>query len=128
MKEYKVTIDKIGTISYYKPGTDIIHRGDGPAVARTNGTKMWYINGKRHRENGPAVEWANGTKMWYINGELHREDGPAIDWPDGIKYWYIDGVELTEQEFNDLTKVVELSLEDIATKFNVNVNNLKIKK
>jgi len=33
-----------------------------------NGTKYWYLNGKRHRTDGPAVEWANGDKSFYING------------------------------------------------------------
>ena len=34
-----------------------------------NGTKEWYLNGKRHREDGPAYEGANGSKWWYLNGK-----------------------------------------------------------
>ena len=31
----------------------------------SDGTKSWYLNGKRHREDGHAVEFSNGTKWWY---------------------------------------------------------------
>ncbi len=56
-----------------------------------NGSKRWYLNGKRHREDGPAVEYANGSKAWYLNGKYHREDGPAREWADGAKEWYLNG-------------------------------------
>jgi len=39
-----------------------------------NGTKEWYINGKRHREDGPAIEYGNGNKSWYLNGKKLTED------------------------------------------------------
>ena len=48
-----------------------------------DGTKYWYLNGKRHREDGPAVECADGHKEWYLNGKRHREDGPAVECADG---------------------------------------------
>jgi len=56
-----------------------------------DGTKEWYLNGKRHREGGPAIEWSDGTKVWYLNGKPHREDGPAYEYPDGSKEWYLSG-------------------------------------
>ena len=122
MKEYKVTVDKYGTIRWYNENGKR-HREGGPAIEWANGTKKWYINGECHREDGPAVEWADGTKRWYINdelhredgpaierangdkywyinGECHREDGPAVEWADGTKRWYINDEELTEEEFN----------------------------
>jgi len=34
-----------------------------------DGTKRWFLNGKRHRIDDPAVEYADGYKAWYINGE-----------------------------------------------------------
>jgi len=46
----------------------------------------------------------NGTKTWYMNGKRHREDGPAIEEADGSKEWYINGEGLTEEEFNKRTK------------------------
>ena len=35
--------------------------------------------GKLHRVDGPAIEYSNGTKEWYINGKRHRLDDPAIN-------------------------------------------------
>ena len=57
----------------------------------SDGTKSWYLNGKRHREDGPAVEHSAGTKEWYLNGKYHREDGPAVECADGSKHWYLNG-------------------------------------
>jgi len=68
------------------------------------GTKRWYLNGKRHRENGPAIEYADGGKSWWINGRLHREDGPAVELADGCEYWWINGVEYTKKEWKKETK------------------------
>jgi len=81
-----------------------------------------------HREDGPAIEWDNGYKAWYLNGELHREDGPAAEWADGSKAWYLNDKFLTEEEFNARMNPVELTLDEIASKFGVSVDQLKIKK
>jgi len=106
-----------------------LHREDGPAVVYASGTKAWYLNGKRHREDGPANEWSDGSKKWYLNGKRHREDGPAIEYADGPSAWYLNGKFLTEEEFNARTNpVTELTLDEIASKFGVNVSKLKIKK
>ena len=115
-----------GTKQWYINGKR--HREDGPAVEWAGGTKSWCINGKRHREDGPAIEWANGTKQWYINGKRHREDGPAVEWASGDKEWWVNGKCLSEAEFNARMSPVELTLEEIAAKFGVSVNPIKIKK
>jgi hypothetical protein len=81
-----------------------------------------------HRTDGPAMEYADGTKFWWVDGQRHRSDGPAIESFNGHKFWYVDGKSLTEKEFNALTRPIELTLEDIAAKFGVDVNNLKIVK
>ena len=113
MIEYTVKVWTNGTKRWYLNGKR--HREDGPALEYADGTKFWYLNGKRHREDGPAVEYADGTKCWYLNDELHREDGPAEEWPNGYKFWYLDGKEVTEEEHKRLTskatcegKVVEI--------------------
>jgi hypothetical protein len=106
----------------------IRHREDGPAVEYTDGDKEWFINGALHREDGPAFEYANDGNAWYINGKLHREDGPAIEYANGGNAWYINGEELTEKEFNTRMNPVELTLDEIASKFGVSVEQLKIKK
>ena len=88
----------------------------------------WYLNGQLHREDGPAIEYKDGYKAWYLNDNRHREDGPAIEFSDGCKEWYINDKELTEQAFLNRTTVTELTLEQIATKFGISVDQLKIKK
>jgi len=41
---------------------------DEPAIIYSNGTKVWYKEGKHHRENGPTCEWFDGYKEWYYEG------------------------------------------------------------
>ena len=125
MIEYKVKVYSDRTVWYNS--NDQLHRLYGPASEWVDGTKMWYLNDQLHREDGPAYEGANGSKHWCLNGKRHRLDGPAIEWADGDKYWFIEGEQLTEQEFLDRNKV-ELTLEEIANKFNIDVKQLKIKK
>ena len=92
-----------------------------------SGNKEWRLNGKLHRKDGPSIEYANGSKFWYLNCKRHREDGPAVEWADGDKEWYLKGEQLTEDEFNNRHNV-ELSLEEIANKFNIPLDRLRIKK
>jgi hypothetical protein len=128
-KEQYIHIDGYGNKHYYSDREMIIrHREDGPAVEYTDGDKEWFINGALHREDGPAFEYANDGNAWYINGKLHREDGPAIEYANGGNAWYINGEELTEKEFNTRMNPVELTLDEIASKFGVSVEQLKIKK
>ena len=120
-----------------------LHREDGPAIEYTNGYKAWYINDKSLTEEefntrmSPTIELTfihinvNGTKHYYSDREMeifHREDGPAIEYADGSKEWYINGERLTEKAFNTRMNPVELTLDEIAKKFGVSVDKLKIKK
>jgi hypothetical protein len=64
-----------------------------------------------HRVDGPAIERANGTKYWYIHDQLHRTDGPAVEYANGTKEWYIKGKQISEKEFNSnefQVKIVEV--------------------
>jgi len=106
-----------------------LHREDGPAYEPADGYKEWWRNGELHREDGPAIEHADGDKEWWRNGELHREDGPAVEYDNGHKAWRLNGERLTEEEFNArMNPVTELTLDEIAAKFGVSVDKLKIKK
>lgn len=90
MEEYDiVTLDNDNSTRYYKKGTEILHRLDGPALYAYNRTE-WWVNDKLHRIGGPAVEWVSGSKEWYINGYPHRIDGPAIELKR-IKEWHVNG-------------------------------------
>ena len=129
-KEQYIHTDEFGDKFYYSDREmTILHREDGPAIEWADGGKEWLLNGKLHREDGPAIEWSCGRKEWYLNGKLHPEDGPAIEWADGNKTWYLNGQFLIEKEFNTrMNPVTELTLDEIAAKFNVSVNKLKIRK
>lgn len=54
-----------------------------------------------------------GTRSWWLNGKRHREDGPACEYVNGDKAWYLYGEELTEEEFNARTKAKELTINEI---------------
>jgi hypothetical protein len=82
-----------------------------------------------HREDGPAIEYADGSKDWYLNGKRHREDGPAMEFANGNKYWYLSNVYYSEQDFLKLTdKETILTMDEIAAKFGIKVSKLKIVK
>ena len=128
--EQYIHINEYGNKFYYKDkAMTIAHRLDGPAYELVGGNKYWYVDDELHRLDGPAVEWANGSKEWYVDGERHRLDGPAVEWFGGDKTWYVDGKYLTEEKFNALTApTLELTLEEIAAKFGVDVSKVKIVK
>jgi len=111
--KYTVEVTKTRT-SWFKEGTFILHRENGPAIENTNGSKEWYIDGKRHREDGPAVELPD-IDQWFINGIRHREDGPAVVYKNGntnMPQWYINGVAMSEEQFKNRNvlkdKIVEI--------------------
>ena len=73
-----------------------------------DGTKQWFLDGKRHRTDGPAVEYADGNKYWYLDDKLHRTDGPAIEFADGDKVWYLDDKQIdckSQEEFKRLMRL-----------------------
>ena len=97
--------DVYGTVRYYND-LGQLHRTDGAAIERANGSKVWYLNGKRHREGGPAIEWNNGYKEWRLNDLLHREDGPAVVYSNGDERWYLNGIFLSDQEIEELKEKI----------------------
>ena len=103
MQTYKVTVDGDKNRFWYNE-KNYLHRLDGPAVEYANGTKEWWVEGKRHRLDGPAVEYANGSKEWYVEDKHHRLDGPAFERSDGYKAWYVEGKLMSEKEFNAYIK------------------------
>ncbi|NVM34033.1 MAG: hypothetical protein HWN81_00460 [Candidatus Lokiarchaeota archaeon] len=106
-----------GSVLGYYDWDKKLHRLDGPAIERVDGSKWWYVKGKRHRLDGPAVEYANGSKKWCIDGKLHRLDGPAVEYANGDKEWYVDDKYLTEEEFEAHPKrqdyLASLAIEEI---------------
>jgi len=90
-------IDDNGDVRWYL--NNELHREDGPAVERADGSRRWYLHGKLHRTNGPAIEWANGTHFWYLSGKCHRTDGPAVEYPNGTCQWYLNDEHYTFAEW-----------------------------
>ena len=76
--EYTVKVCRWNT-RWFKKGTKILHRGNGPALEHYDGT----------------------SNSWYQNGKLHRLDGPAIEYKNGGPRWFINNKQLTEEEFNN---------------------------
>jgi len=64
-----------------------------PSIINSNGTKEWYVNGKRHRNDDlPAIEYFDGSYEWYVNGKLHRENNlPAVIYASGREEFWING-------------------------------------
>jgi len=68
----------------------------------------------------------DGTKEWYLNGKRHREDGPAYEWSDGTKYWFLNGEKLTEDEWKRRTSPVkEMTVSEISKKLGFEVKVIK---
>lgn len=86
------------------------HREDGPALINHDGSRHWYIDGKRHRAGGlPAKEMSNGDREWWINGRLHREGSlPAVELADGTKMWFKNGFYFREYDLPVVEKGKEL--------------------
>ena len=67
------TIEKEDGIYYYNDNGEL-HREDGPAIKRKDGTEEWYRNGVRYsRLDGPQRKEINGNKIWYIAGGLNSK-------------------------------------------------------
>ena len=90
--ELPAILQEDGTKEYFIDGKR--HRDNGlPAIERPNGYKSYYVNGKRHRDNGlPAIERPDGHKEYYVEGKRHRDNGlPAVEHVNGNKEYYLDG-------------------------------------
>ena len=74
----------------------------------------------------------NGNKRYYSDRDMtiyHREDGPAIEYVNGEKSWYLTSEYITEDEHARRTaKEIVLTIDEIAAKFGVSVEQLKITK
>ena len=104
--DYEIAKNSWGDIVFRKH--TYIHREDGPAIYRKDGTKEWHIKGKRHRLDGPAVVAPEKEEYWE-NGKQHRMMGPAIeDTTDRENhFWYLRGVWLSFDEYCEKLKYDE---------------------
>jgi hypothetical protein len=77
-------------ILYFKKGTKILHREDGPALEYKTGLKEWYIHGKRHRVDGPAQIFGDGKLKWCLNGNILAKEAwfEALTEEQKVKAFY----------------------------------------
>lgn len=61
-----LTINTRGDQEWRLPNGDL-HREDGPAVIRSNGETVWFLNGQKHRLVGPAIYGGKFKSCWYVN-------------------------------------------------------------
>jgi hypothetical protein len=54
-------------------------------------------HGLLHRVDGPALIRPDGTQYWCQHGELHRADGPAVILSYGRQYWYVKDQNITAE-------------------------------
>ena len=65
-----------------------------------HGNRYWYNEYiELHRLDGPAIERADGSKFWYVNGKQHRTDGPACEYPNGNKYYFLNGIQYSYEDW-----------------------------
>ena len=68
-KDLDKEIDEYG-ITYYKKGTLIRHRTNGPAVIYSDGLEFWKQNNVDHRVDGPSRDYyENNEKEWWYKGK-----------------------------------------------------------
>lgn len=67
-------------------------------------TYKYYRNGKLHRDDGPAVIKPDGTQEWYKEGKLYREDGPFIVYTSDVANWNKEGKISKNKKLVDLPK------------------------
>jgi len=99
-------------------------------IKKDNGHTYYYADKEMtvlHRLGSPAIEHADGSKMWWVKGKRHRIDGPAEEYADGYKEWWVEGKFLTEADFKMLHELKEITLEQIAEKFGIELSKLRIK-
>ena len=76
------------------------------SCVESDDVKIYFFNKLVHRLDGPAKEWKDGTKEWWVDGKRHRVDGPAIEYENGENEWWYDGKHYQSEEdwFKDLPR------------------------
>ena len=71
-------------------------------VDMSNNKEVWTHEGRLHREGGlPAVTTPEGTKEYWVSGKRHRESGPAIEGVFSNDEYWVNGEEYTQFQFEN---------------------------
>jgi hypothetical protein len=66
---------------------------------RVNFDSIIAIAQRRYAMRAKMFTHADGTKVWWLDGRRHRTDGPAIEYTSGHNEWCIDGHTYTFDEW-----------------------------
>lgn len=47
-------------------------------IQSKNGARRWYRDGRLHREDGPAIERADGTREWWLFGRRYETEAEFV--------------------------------------------------
>lgn len=65
----------VNGVRVYRPSQSMLPREHYPIqnqpwiLENENGDRAYFLNDKLHRVNGPAVERKDGTALWFVNGQ-----------------------------------------------------------
>lgn len=62
---YSFSMDLFEEITRHERDPDI-------PVVFPDGSKQWYLSNKLHRLDGPAIVKVDGTEEWWYNGSLQK--------------------------------------------------------
>jgi hypothetical protein len=83
INRYKVDVDENGTKSWHNVN-DEFHCEDGPAIERADGSKEWWLYGKKLTEDNWR-RWWNGKKL--AEDDWRKRKVVEID---GVKYKLVE--------------------------------------
>ena len=71
-----------------------------PSPHRTMFSDEYHYDagGWLHRDGGPAIAFSNGARVWMQHGALHRAGGPAIEGGESPPAWYRHGRQIEPPE------------------------------
>jgi hypothetical protein len=111
-------------------------------IKDSKGNKIYYETSdgywakKEYDSNGKEIYWENSYRFW--EKKEYDSKGNRIYYGNSYRFWekreyYSNGNQIYYEDSNGIIvdnkpKQVELTMEEIATKFGIDVNNLKIKK
>ena len=120
------TKDSKGNVIHYKDSTEFEswsefdEKGNVIYYKTSYGLESWRVYNERNNE----IHYKNSDGFEYWQEYDERDNRIYFKNSDGIEYWY----DSKGYKIPNPNLTVELTLEDIAEKFNIDVKNIKIKK
>jgi len=74
-------------LEVHDPKTGQLDNPDGPAVIKSDGTRMWYKAGMQHNSRGPAVIKPNGELRYFYLGTKYKTAAELDDTVRRAREW-----------------------------------------